>query len=963
MPEFVFAERVPVTIQTDFIELVELQRSDRLADAGFRESANGGPRLADTIYTLAENKSGVEVTVRAAGRQTGLSAIVPEQVITDATASEKASNWWTLDLLSNYLVLGPGTPDVQWNPIVVVGNGLPTLSEIVSPPKDFQDLPGTSPSIIRRAIRSSCGSVLIDGRTGSGKSTQARTWAARSYNEHDAGVIALDLIDPADGPASVMQALLILPSRPRYHVTMESIDANPGRAHETFNLIKRLREEAGLAISVLATGWLDYEEGDARLPFLVDHNVSVVKSHPQPLFEAFLAGHALTSGQLAQVKALCGEGEDLVLGRRMREFLDANASRPPTGDEFVEHVAQKLGLDEFEGDELRKALYHFACLGMFEIDVPRSHAEHLFREHITTLTSRKLIEPFDTSYRVPSSSVARLIAQYAYSRWNNGMKLEHPGEYAVRILKSAGEAQIKATLDRLKLINRRSGIGGRASELITSCWVKRQELIQRLGTYVTREPEWQHNAASAAFAAIAMARLDMPLRWPDSAEFVRRSWNYGSGSELPIWQDERTNEAEDFTLMQTHMKKEDERRAEQEETAWPYWLRGEGIDLVKAHCTWMLGVLLCFEAAAPDDEQDTEAVRNRLLPATRGAQEATGTFYPSRIPWVTARVLIGLCEAGYAHTETANKAAAWLRTGHGPGSETEFGWRSGTGDWNSDSMTRAMCIIALQKHGAAANREAIDRGYADLTRGIETLAKPPSEIERSLFAEAYLIGGPTQWAHAYPHLDHLLNWISRDENWLLPAQQADARLADANGPVNAGYASQDGESTKLAFVTSQIVVCIWQIVENELTSLFADMEIPRQIEKAGDSAAEAHQPEEHEAPTQPEPSPVPNEQLRVADRALIQRAAENLQRVDREITRNVESRETALRNRNTDISRKPIQVQLDIWYRNQQICAQLVAELGNDPVGYPVIMQIDKIGREVIGRAWPALLSPDEYGS
>jgi len=151
----------------------------------------------------------------------------------------------------------------------------------------------------------------------------------------------------------------------------------------------------------------------------------------------------------------------------------------------------------------------------------------------------------------------------------------------------------------------------------------------------TEDPSWGDNVASAIFVAEAFADLGLLDKWMKVAAYVRSRWLIDNGTELPSYVGSPPAERDDFDAIAKRMNREDDARIR------IYSQYVSTIDLDRFHRTWVLGLLLGFEASALQDEETRIA---RLRSIVREVQLPSGAFYPERVPWVTARV----CLEGYA---------------------------------------------------------------------------------------------------------------------------------------------------------------------------------------------------------------------------------------------------------------------------------------------------------------------------
>jgi uncharacterized alpha/beta hydrolase family protein len=89
--------------------------------------------------------------------------------------------------------------------------------------------------------------------------------------------------------------------------------------------------------------------------------------------------------------------------------------------------------------------------------------------------------------------------------------------------------------------------------------------------------------------------------------------------------------------------------------------------------------------------------------------EDHGGWYPQRLPWVTARILISIKNSGYKDRKDwqeiekiSSKAINFLMRSVYQGKY----WRSGAGDWVSDLESTALCLEAIEQWGKVSENEA-----------------------------------------------------------------------------------------------------------------------------------------------------------------------------------------------------------------------------------------------------------------
>lgn len=305
---------------------------------------------------------------------------------------------------------------------------------------------------------------------------------------------------------------------------------------------------------------------------------------------------------------------------------------------------------------------------------------------------------------------------------------------------------------------------------------------------------WGDNTASACFAAVVHFSLGQMDVGTQVLEHVRARWDYGDGSALPVNRDKQTADRVDFDEIVAAMRTEDE--------VTEHSIRADAIDSDRFHRTWALGLLLGIEGAAPVADEARLAILKHAAAAT---QEANGAFYPGRVPWITARVVLGMVSLGESiHTsEVVKRAVSWLRNRRPTGAFDGGFWRSGTGVWNTDVMTTSMVVLALVGAGVSPAAAEVKAGMQFLLARRADWTRDGGEIDGALTLEAGLAVSP-QWQEFASELEHLLRWAQQVEAW-----------------ESVGMLASDShtESSKAPFVASSLVNISWRLVKRELPLL------------------------------------------------------------------------------------------------------------------------------------------------
>lgn len=634
--------------------------------------------------------------------------------------------------------------------------------------------------------------ILLYGTVGSGK-TVAATYQARRWAQAGHRVIWLDLTDPFDGDESVAYALLTMPRVESVLLVLDNAQANISAARAVVDLVRQLRARLGLPILLFATGSHSVARENVEL------GLTLVAASGSRLVQAMLDNvDSLPAEQKRVIERLAGEDGAIA---RIAIDLWAERGQLPEGDAFADAVAEKLGADTVS-PAARALLYKLACLALFNIGLTRREIDDGERPALEELQRAGLIRLNEDAYTI-ARSMGRLLVQHAYRAWA-GDGLRSPDRVAYDYLQRAGEEQIQATLDQLDLIPLTTREDPQNYTSLASAWGALRFLADRLSQRTHQDPTWGDGVASAAFAGMALVEMGRYEAWQKCAEFVRGRMIYASDGQLPAWGGEPSSDLAAFHDMSDLIRDESEFIARAETGAPP--AHSHEMDAADACKVWLLGILLSFEAKAPDRDP---AVIGRLAAIAEAASQS-GALYSREAPWVTAQVVLGLCLAGRdLHNETVQNACRWLARDPALGGVYNRGWQSGVSGITAEVMTSALCLSALL-HAGWPNAEQLITGYKSLCAAQERLEATGQETELALIAEARLRNGD-EWDKLSPAILNLLAWAVQSER----STDLDVKATRPGDPLSA--------TSKTPFIAVQLWIIIWTITKRELRQLLREL--------------------------------------------------------------------------------------------------------------------------------------------
>lgn len=175
------------------------------------------------------------------------------------------------------------------------------------------------------------------------------------------------------------------------------------------------------------------------------------------------------------------------------------------------------------------------------------------------------------------------------------------------------------------------------------------------------------------------------------------------------------------------------------------------VDVQRFFGTYLLALLFEFEVTAPIGQQDNDRIEQLWEHIKHNIinKDDYAYFYPARVPWVTARMLLALCATannpvfdGRTRTEIngyRQKLATYLKKcciTFFQDNKRYGVWTAGTGLWNSVFETTIMCVSAI-KEADPMSESGADCGVEYIRARTEHAQFESGEIADELWA--YLI--------------------------------------------------------------------------------------------------------------------------------------------------------------------------------------------------------------------------------
>jgi len=650
---------------------------------------------------------------------------------------------------------------------------------------------------------------------------------------------------------------------------IDDLQSSPSVVRYLFT-VKKILDIAGSTgkITILAVTWPSYaQEALEELAGALE-----IKVKPADAQHALLSryGSGRTAADIAAMSEIA-EGDVLL----WRLLLEHPREKNLTKAALAQEIWTKWN-KSYRGDitALKRTTLIAALLGRYEFELSEGFLEYqagVTKSTITAIVRAKILRRSGNKLVLGHRSVCAIIADWLSAEdevWAyllQAGKPANPVDIVHSYIRTANATDIWAIL---KTLHSHVGFrGGPAISLkalvLADAWKSIDALIERIEQQQTLDPTWGKTLSSILFAIEALCAVGKADRAKASIEFMRSHWSLINGHFEIL---EGTAERLDFDRIQASMKEEDDIIA----ATNPVYETAEQVDLDRFHHIWVLGLILCAEEAYR--ERSDEELRQLAL-AVEQYQEPEGYFYPRRVPWCTARVLMGLARCGrsYTNSEAVKKACDWLLRSVREGGVYQDGvWESGTGVWNTPLEVTSMCIIALNLAGIPTRDSRLVSAWNYIASEKAQWTRPEREIDGANAIVAYLavVGN---WQGVTPEIQYLLKWSRQEAFW-------DSATKTANELFD--------QSCKVAVIADYLIDAVWSSLRSDLPEFLEMFAVPSLMEVIPGSETTAAKPAI-------QPSPV--DQLRSLTISKIQLEYEDFVGRLRDQSRELIAYETKLR--------------------------------------------------------------------
>ena len=665
--------------------------------------------------------------------------------------------------------------------------------------------------------------AVISGNSSAGK-TVAVAQAVKSLEALGKSVIWFDLANVNASVHNIACSLLKSDKFSKAYIVFDNAQAKPAEVSDFIRVTRTVCETLNINFCVILLCWPKAQnliKSIAETELGCKAGSLVCNSKTQIIEIVRASGY----NQFEEAILFDSRG-DVLVASCILEYLKNNDGIYPTSNQLFEDIYADCTKHIMLSDECDKCLYLISALGEFEIHVKsqymRKHAEALKELRLCGIIRFYYDETADGREEfvyLGHRSMANKIANYLRGKYLGEKWLCPPETIAVDYLMLNGQSQIHGMLERLDTEVQNS------NNLFANLWKAFTKVRDYLYTKVSHDLVWGFNMASMIFSAEALQKTKefdgrAAKYWEKQAKAIRERWQpKADNCEIEYIGDDNlsvngrsyamTSEIVDFTENICSTMREEEKHI-----IYPLSQLSENTDFYKFHNAWLLGLLLGFEGTADDEISDINA--ERYIECARNMQLNSGAFYPERVSWVTARVILGLVSCGhnYDNCRIIKRACNWIVEQFTSEINTEGiefkcgGWTSGTGTWNSDIQITLMNLEALNKAGyPISDNPEISRTVQYICAHAKDLAdKLPNPLDI-----VWIVDVLASEKNDLVQFSSIINKLSSET--LRIWENADKTSFD-----------KDTESSDVSFMAKELLNIMWYIVKANIGHLLEGLE-------------------------------------------------------------------------------------------------------------------------------------------
>ncbi len=443
-----------------------------------------------------------------------------------------------------------------------------------------------------------------------------------------------------------------------------------------------------------------------------------------------------------------------------------------------------------------KILYYIAILGQFEIQTSYKFLESISKSGIDELIDLQIVKYNKNKQYcfLGHRSLNNQLVLYLEKTFMKDNKL-----YAVDVVSDyimkADKNQIINIIERLDLNNIKLTNN---KKVLKTLWNTFSYLQEKLYTQLKDDITWNNNLYSSIQACNTLAYMEFDekakYQLEKEKEYIDGVCGLNDSNEFVKYLD--STEEIDITQIIKAMKEDDNLFSKNESH--------DKIDHDRFYKTYTIGMMLGFETIFNNNSEKI----NKYINLIREIQEEDGSFYPRRVPWVTARTIISLTKAGlnYQNSDIVRKACDWLLSEKNK-NLSQGEWKSGTGYWNTNINVTLLCMEALVDAGFTIDNPKIQECIAYIKKEKNQIFIKNKELDAVMYVYN-IIKLNYQLSDISEDLETICNWYTNK---------------DILSDVHLLSSESNDESQKAATIIHYLIKIIYEILKKEITSLLISL--------------------------------------------------------------------------------------------------------------------------------------------
>lgn len=223
---------------------------------------------------------------------------------------------------------------------------------------------------------------------------------------------------------------------------------------------------------------------------------------------------------------------------------------------------------------------------------------------------------------------------------------------------------------------------------ISPIWSTLNCFEQEIKMQTQKDPSWGNTPSSMYFVLNTASLLGIAGEYQNVLRAFCDMFLLSDSAPLISLKYQEMKTTNDFKQIRIKMIAEDHEQKSMD------FEGGENFNCDAAHKNWVLGLIVGLKGILIQAGYKT--LYDKAIEELFHIQDPDGFWYPKRVPWVTARIIIGLSQAGYTIADHhVNKAVDYLFDILGDNRS----WDAHTGGWNSEYETSSLCLEAIFRSG------------------------------------------------------------------------------------------------------------------------------------------------------------------------------------------------------------------------------------------------------------------------